>query len=260
MAPTSSRHERCKETDLVQSVARALEMLEMLQCHETVTIAEVAEHHGIHRATALRLLQTLECFGLVTRGQHRGEFRLGLKAFELGALYGQRSTLLRAARPVMRQLARATEATIDLALYDDGEMVLIESIAVRPVGRVGSPVGRRVIASATTTGKLHLSTLPEQEVEQVLARRGLPLMGPNSITDRDRFFEELARVRMTGYAVNDEETDTNVRFVGVPINLPEVQTSPSLILGAQSHRLPLTSIPNVVKVLREAASAIAKVA
>lgn len=260
MTITSGGKPARRGTDPVQSVARALELLDALQREEQMTIGELADLHGVHRATTLRLLQTLERFGYVTRGQSRGEFRLGLKAYELGATFSERFDLLRAARPVMRQLAGATGETIDLALYDNGEIVVLESIAERPLRRVGSPVGRRAAATCTTTGKLHLAALPLPEVDRVLAARGLPRIGPKSITDRAQLLAELARVRADGYAVNDEETDANVRFVGVPIELPDRADRPGLILGAPLHRLPSSAFPRIARLLHEAAHRIADVA
>jgi DNA-binding IclR family transcriptional regulator len=260
MTATSDHREARKSLDPVQSVARALELLEALQQREYVTIGELAEIHGVHRATTLRLLQTLERFGYVTRGRTRGEFKLGLKLFELGAVFSERYDLLRAARPMMRHLASATGETVDLALYEDGEMLLIESIAARPGVHVGSTAGRRASATCTTTGKLQFAAMADHEIERVLADRGLPQIGPKSITNRDQLFAELARVRANGYAVNDEETDVNVRFVGVPIHLDGDPRRPCLILGAPAHRLPLTNVPRIARMLKEAAGHIADVA
>lgn len=257
---TAASDQRQDRPDPVQSVARALELLEALRERESVTIGELAQLHGVHRATTLRLFQTLERFGYVARGEARGEFKLGLKAFELGALFADRDDLLRAARPMMRHLASATGETVDLALYEDGDMLLIESISARPTQRVGSPVGRRVAAACTTTGKLRFAKMPDHELHDVLSARGLPQVGPKSITSREALLAEVARVRRAGYAVNDEETDVNVRFVGVPIELPNDPRTPCLILGAPAHRLPLSSVPRVAKLLRDAAVRIADVA
>ncbi len=254
------RSNRHSGSDPVQSVARALELLDVLQRQESATISELAELQGVHRATTLRLLQTLERFGYVTRGEHRGEFRLGLKLYEMGAVYAERSDLLQAARPMMRHLALKTGETIDLALYHNDATLLIESIAARPGVRVGSDIGRRSSPTCTTTGKLHFAALPWADVEQMLAIHGLPRLGPKSITDPQRFHAELERVRSNGYAVNDEETDPDVRFVGVRIKLPGDRSTPSLILGAPKHRLSLAAIPGVATMLADAAEQIAGVA
>jgi DNA-binding IclR family transcriptional regulator len=246
--------------DPVQSVSRALEILDVLHRQEIATIAELAAMQGVHRATTLRLLQTLERGGYVSRGEHRGEFKLGIKLFELGHAFADRSDLLRAARPMMRHLAQKTGETIDLGLCQNHETLLLESIALRPGARVGSTVGRRHAATCTTTGKIHLSMLPRTEVIRILSRQGLPKLGPKSITDPRSFLAELAKVRENGYALNDEETDANVRFVGVPIRLPGGASTSSLILGAPAERLTNASIPQVVRILQEAAACISDVA
>ena len=260
MTDTSSWRQARRSTDPVQSVARALELLEALRDREYVTIAELVRLHGVHRATTLRLLQTLEHFGYVTRGRNRGEFRLGPTLYELGAVFGERSELLRAARPVMRHLAATTGETIDLALFDCGEVVIIESIAAQPSCRVGSPIGRRVAAPCTTTGKLYLASMPPHAVARELATHGLPRVGPKSITDRAQLLGQLAQIRATGYAVNDEETDANVHFVGVSMRLPDCRGHLGLILGAPTNRLPPSAFPGVARMLNEAALRIAEVA
>src|SRR5450631_2759921 len=123
----SSRRSRRRVdgTGQVQSVQRALELIEALQQAETGQIGDLARLHGVHRSTTLRLLRTLEQFGYVRRGPARGEFRLGLRLFTLGMAASQQNELLQAARPVMRDLAASTGETIDLTLVDERDMVLL---------------------------------------------------------------------------------------------------------------------------------------
>jgi DNA-binding IclR family transcriptional regulator len=248
-----------RDTGPVQSVKRALELIDALQRVESADIGELADLHGVHRSTTLRLLQTLERFGYVTRGHGRGEFRLGLRLFELGLAASEQNELLGAARPIMRDLAEATGETIDLTLCDDGEMVMLESVAARPFGRVGIDVGRRVAAPGTTAGKLRLAAQPARDAERLVGKHGLPRIGPNSITDPHRYLAELETVRATGYAVNDEETDAGVRFVGVRIDLMAGQPVPALVLGAPKHRLPCEDYPRIAALLADAARRIAAI-
>ncbi len=248
-----------RESGPVQSVARALELIDALQHAESVDVGQLARLQNVHRSTTLRLLQTLECFGYVARGQARGEFRLGLRLYELGLAASEQNDLLGAARPIMRELAETTGETIDLTVCDQGDMLLLESIAARPFRRVGIKVGRRVASPGTTAGKLLLATLPAREVDRVVASNGLPRIGPKSITDPRRYLAELEHVRMTGYAVNDEETDAGVRFVGVPLALPFGQPRAALVLGAPLHRLPREAYPRVAALLEVAARRISSV-
>jgi DNA-binding IclR family transcriptional regulator len=241
----------------VQSVRRALELIDALQRVESAEIGELARLHDVHRSTTLRLLQTLEQFGYVTRGDARGEFRLGLRLYELGLAASEQNDLLQAARPVMQDLATATGETIDLTLCDHGDMLMLESIAARPFARVGLQVGRRVAAPATTAGKLMLAALPPREAAAFVTCRGLQRVGPKGITDVERYLAELEGVRATGYAINDEETDAGVRFVGVRISLSRWRPAPALVLGAPSHRLPRQAYPRIAAMLDVAAAQIA---
>jgi len=236
---------------------RALELIEALQRVESASVGELAGLHGVHRSTTLRLLQTLEHFGYVSRGPARGEFRLGLRLYALGLAVSEQNDLLGAARPIMRDLAESTGETIDLTLCDQGDMVLLESIASRPFARVGIEVGQRVASPGTTAGKLYLASLPPHDVERVVTSAGLPRVGPKSITDLPRYLAELEQVRATGYAVNDEETDAGVRFVGVRISLPAHAAGPALVLGAPTYRLPREAYPRVAALLEAAARQIA---
>ena len=241
----------------VQSLGRALELLEALQRHGPSKLEDLARMHGVHKTTTLRLLQTLEQFGYVARCRGRGEFQLGLRCRELGAVVDSRMARFSSARAVMNELAIATGETIDLAVYESGAMVLIESIAGRPAGRVGVSVGTRVPATCTTTGKLRLASMPASELERVLTTQGMAQRGPKSITDRGHFLAELERVRALGYATNDEESDAGMRFVGVVIDVPDIADCAALILGAPMRRLPRSEFPFIAEMLRTASEKIA---
>jgi DNA-binding IclR family transcriptional regulator len=201
----------------------------------------------------LRLLQTLERFGYVSRGQGRGEFRLGLRLYELGLTASHQNELLNAARPIMRDLAATTGETIDLTLCDGGQMVLLESISARPFARVGIEVGGRIACAGTTAGKLRLASLSATELEQALVKYGLPRTGPKTITDVRAYLEKLEEVRRVGFAVNDEETDAGVRFVGVRITPTTGLAHSVLVMGAPTRRLPREAYHRVATLLGAAA-------
>lgn len=252
---TGSRPSK-KEAGGVQSLARALEVLEVLQQEGQARVDALAQFHGVHKTTTLRLLQTLERFGYVARGQDRGEFRLGLKFYEMGVTVSERLGLLIAARPVMRDLAASTGETIDLAVCEGYGMLLIESMTERATGPVGTKVGHRAPATCTTTGKNFLASLTTEDLDRFLQSQELPRLGPKSIVCHDRLLEDLDRVRSLGYATNDEESDAGLRFVGVPVPRPGWTNCPTLILGAPSTRLPRRDFPYVADMLHAAAEQI----
>ena len=96
-------------------------------------------------------------------------------------------------------------------------------------------------------------------MELIVQRTGLPSLGPNSITDPRQYLAELETVRNTGYAINDEETDAGIRFVGVRIDLQSGRPGPALVLGAPKHRLARDDYPRIASMLAETARRIASV-
>ena len=168
-------------TSAVQSVMRATRVDRSLAARRIGQRGELASLHGVHRSTTLRLLQTLEHFGYVSRGQARGEFRLGLRLYALGLAVSEQNELLAAARPIMRDLAESTGETIDLTLCDQGDMILLES---SPAGLARSDRSRARMASpGTTAGKLYLASLPPYDVERLVTGAWSRGSAPKSITD-----------------------------------------------------------------------------
>ena len=67
----------------VDAAAKALELLNAFSFHDRrLSLAELAARTGIPRATAFRLLSTLEEAGFVVK--ESGDYRLGIKCFVLG--------------------------------------------------------------------------------------------------------------------------------------------------------------------------------
>jgi len=78
-------------------------------------------------------------------------------------------------------------------------------------------VGKREHLHSNSLSKAILSELDPDRAEAILGRRGMPAKTEGMITNRDELFDELGRVRDTGYAIDKEENVHGVRCVGTPI-------------------------------------------
>jgi IclR family pca regulon transcriptional regulator len=67
-------------------------------------------------------------------------------------------------------------------------------------------------------GKAILAFLPEERCEELIARIDFASRGPNTVTDPKAFREELARIRASGIALNDEELAYGLRSIAAPIH------------------------------------------
>ncbi len=126
------------------------------------------------------------------------------------------------AAPHLQRLAQNTGHTSNLAIRDDTDVILIDRMRGKP-GRYhhlefSLHVGSRIPSYCSATGKVLLAFLPQADLDDLLDRIELTPRGPRALTRRPALVAELAQVRRTGLAVNDEEMDSGLRAIAVPIS------------------------------------------
>src|SRR5699024_4121102 len=142
----------------IQSVDRALQILEFLTEESLLSTSDIARRLGVHRSTATRLLATLEQRDVVEQVADRGAYRLGLGVLRMAYPVYTRLDLARDSQVVCDALAEATQETANVAILDGGYAVTItQSAGQRMVGVAGQYVGQRAPLHATSTGKLLLA-------------------------------------------------------------------------------------------------------
>ncbi|NUR06571.1 MAG: IclR family transcriptional regulator [Nocardioidaceae bacterium] len=202
--PSGSRGSRGSR---VQSVDRAALLLRAVAAAEPdrTTAALLAETCGLNRATAWRLLTTLEEHHLVTCDRATGRWSVGPGLLEI-AQSSEADTLAQTGHAALEELSLATGETAALAVVGIGGLTYVDEVA--PSAIVAATwQGRTVPLHATSTGKAYLATLPDEEVDR-LTRDGLRRYTDTTITDADELRAELAATRRRGYGTCRGEYDT----------------------------------------------------
>jgi DNA-binding IclR family transcriptional regulator len=114
-------------------------------------------------------------------------------------------------------LAAETGEVAQFATEEHGRAVYLDKARGEQAVNTASTVGKREYIHCISLGKAMLAHLPEERVEGIVDRHGLPAQTPNTITDRETLFEELETTRERGYAVDDEEKIEGVRCVAAPL-------------------------------------------
>ncbi|MDN3260929.1 IclR family transcriptional regulator C-terminal domain-containing protein [Streptomyces sp. CSDS2] len=183
--------------DFVESLARGLTVLTVFgEGRPALSLTDVARATGLSRATARRALLTHEHLGLVAAAAHDDRaFTLTPRVLDLGFPPLSRTTLPRLAQPHLRALAdRVREPAALAVLTADGtEVQYTAGTDTSGVLTVRIPVGARLPAAATSLGRV------------LLADTDGPLP------------PELAEVKAQGYALADEELESGLRSVAVPV-------------------------------------------
>jgi DNA-binding IclR family transcriptional regulator len=241
----------------VQSLQRALVLLDAIAAAAPrgVTVAELALTCGINRATAWRLLATLEGHGIVERDPATSRYEIGYAVPRLAAASGVDGVVRRAHHVLERVCAQTGEAAI-LALARRSGLVYVDEVAPPSVLTVNW-LARPVPLHATSTGKAWLAWLPEPEARGLL---GPVLEGftDATVTDFGRLFGELAQIREQGYAVSAGELEPALFGVSAPV-LHAGDQRPLAVcsIWGPADRLPRSRLEALGSVAMDAAVAVA---
>lgn len=207
-----------KET--VTSLLRGLDVLGVLGASERpLSLAEVARLAGTTRATARRLLLTLEQIGYVaTAGP---TFWLQPKVMELGDAYLDGLRLPEIAHPHLASLAERVRDTCSLTVLDGDTVVYVDRVKAPRMMTVNIAIGTRLPAYAMSSGRVLLSDLPDDRLAAFLdGLRAEPITGYTR-TARAELASMVERAGRDGYAIADQELDPALRSVAAPVRGPD---------------------------------------
>ena len=207
-----------KSEYIIQAVSHALDLLE--QFHDDVDelgVTELSKRLKLHKNNVFRLLATLESRGYIEQNRATENYRLGLKALELGQTFIKQMGLLRQARPILDRMVEECNETSYVAIFKENHIVYLDVVETNLTVRVVSRVGSRLPAYCTASGKVHLAFMSDEELEATLAEQKLVQHTPTTLADLGKLKAELANVREKGYAIDNEELDPGVRCLAAPI-------------------------------------------
>ncbi|MFC7495645.1 MULTISPECIES: IclR family transcriptional regulator [unclassified Nocardioides] len=235
----------------VQSVDRALTILEVLARVGEAGVTEVAVELGVHKSTAFRLVTTLESHRLVEQTSDRGRYRLGVGVLRLAGATTARLDLVQEARPVCRQLAADTGETVNIAVLSDRSALYLDQVAGSSALQPHNWVGQHIPLHATSNGKVLLSGLADDRLTEVLG--SLSRYTPLTITTKAKLREELGRVREQGYAVAVDELEEGLTAAAAPVRNAHGDVVASMSVSGPSFRLGPDRVGDVVPKLVAAA-------
>src|SRR6478735_6936576 len=240
----------------VQSVDRALTILEVLARVGEAGVTEIAGDLDVHKSTAFRLVSTLEAHRLVEQTAERGRYRLGVGVLRLAGATTARLDLVQEARPVCRQLAAETGETVNIAVLSEKSALYLDQVAGSSALQPHNWVGQHIPLHATSNGKVLLSGLSSDEVDSRLPR--LPSYTTDTVTSRARLRRELAEVRDQGYAVAVDELEVGLTAIAAPIRNAHGDVIASLSVSGPTFRLGEPRVKELVPVVQDAADEVSR--
>lgn len=241
----------------VQSLTRALDLLEALGRLGEARLSDLAEEAGLHPSTVHRLLGTLSARDFVAQDGRSGRYRLGGAVIALAQDAAKHTGKLRAvARPHLEAIRDVCGETVNLVVLEQGGAVCVEQAEGTRRVRMNMALGRGFAAHSVASGKAFLAY--SKDWRAALGRdEPYQRMTPHTKVTADALEAEFVAIRETGVSVEREENEIGVTCLAVPIFGTSLTPIAAISVCAPTTRL-LEMQPSLTRLLRAHASRLSR--
>lgn len=211
------------ETNLVQSVDRALRIIEFLAENPTgAGITEISKSLGLSKGTVHRLISTLKERDFAYQSSNTQLYRLSYKILYLYNCISNNIDMFKVSRPIIRKFADKVDATVHLATLDEKRSNIVYIDRIEPMNSqklfvMSSRVGKKAPCYCTAAGKMLLSQYSDDEIRDIMKGEEYKTYTDKTIKNIDEFLEEIHKVRKQGYALDENEYDHGIICISIPI-------------------------------------------
>lgn len=223
------------EPRTVKAVETTCEIIDALKKLDGAGVTELSNYLDRSKASVYSHLATLKQGELVKK--EGGEYNLSFRFLGISEHIKNQSRIYEAARKKVDELAKVTNTRVQLVIEEYGMAVCVYVARADHSVRSHTGIGERGYLHSTASGKAILALLSQEHIEEIIDKRGLPEVTPNTITDRQALYDELKEVQETGIAFNDEESLIGLQGIGAPIKCPNMSVS-----GAISVSKPMSGL------------------
>jgi len=207
---TTADKESAHSSMYIKSLRKALDVLEIVvQAPEGLSAQAISRELQLPYATTFRFLYTLRQEGYLTYHETQKLYRAGPALLRLYRPITQQISLGRIVYPYLAQLSGQVQETVHLAIRQSSDVVYLDTILAPGSFMMYTPVGTRAPLHATALGKVLLAFSPDVEIHNILKDYQFTKITPNTITSKEMMWQEIARIRQQGYALDEKEASPN---------------------------------------------------
>ncbi len=243
----------------IQALARASAIIDVIAAggEEGVGLSEISKATALNKTTAFKLLATLVTLRFIDQDRHSRRYRLGLRNIELGRIVQDHLHIPHLARPILTELCRKTNETVNLGLPDLLNLMVIDSFQGSQILHATTYAGWRFQYHCTALGKAFMAQGDASMRQTIYDSCGLPKKTTKTITDIDSLEAQLNRCQVQGYAVDLEENEIGVNGIGTSIIDGLGEVAAAISVAGPSIRLTEDVIKQIVPDVMAAANSIA---
>jgi DNA-binding IclR family transcriptional regulator len=241
-----------------QSVARAVDILELLSENGTLGVRDIARRMDLSPTIVHRLLSTLASTGFAERAPDTQKYRVGYRAFRIGCSFLSQNDLDRASTPELVALAEQHQVNSFLGVLRDHAVVYLKVVKSNGPIVINNAPGSLAPPHSTAFGKVLLAALSDKQVAEVMGREPYKKLTKKTKTSLRALLSELNEVRQTGIAISDEENLNNVYSAGAAVRDATGTVIASLSGAIPRQGLTKRDIDNLCGWVKDAADSVSR--
>lgn len=244
---------------LISSVKKAMDLLKLFTAERPeLSLTELSSHMELHKSSVYRILGTLAEAGFVEKDQVTNKYRLGLIFLELANHVLNRYDFRDRVKPYLEELAKKTGEIIHLTILDGADIIYLDKKGQAQPLTVATEIGGRGPAYCSAMGKVLLAGLTRQELKKTLGEGLLKKRTSNTITEMPRLAAELAKVKLQGFATDNEEAFTGIRCVAAPLKRKNGEVIAAISATVPKQRMGKERIIGIGQLVKETAQLISE--
>ena len=245
-----------RATDFVESLDRGLRLLQVFgERAAPMTLSEIANAAGLPRATARRILFTLQHGGFVSSDGKL--FAMTPQVLTLAGSYLRSNQLVAVLQPVLDEISAAAQEISSLAVLDRDGVVFIARASPTRIFTGGVDIGYRLPAFCTAVGRVMLARFADAELKDKLGAMRREALTPETVTDPKRLLAAIAADRKQGYSLVDREAEPHFRSIALPIKRSDGVIVGAINICAHVDRIPTQEmVKRFLPLLREGAASV----
>lgn len=247
-------HDPASSGQRINALVKGFNIIEALNGRDGIGVSELARAIDMPTSTVHVYLQTLEELGYVIAEDN--EYRLSLRFLDIGSRVRSHLDVFAAARGEMIDLCKQTGETVGIGVIENDKRVQLWQVEGEDAVNDKIHVGEHTYLHWTSLGKTLLASRPDDEIDRIVDRQGLPRATEKTITNRDELFEEVEQIRRQEFTIEDEERKIGIRSVSVPLTDVDGNTVAALGINAPKNKLTPRKCSEYVSRLKRKANVI----
>ncbi|MFD0715996.1 IclR family transcriptional regulator [Paenibacillus sp. GCM10027626] len=207
-----------KQSPKVKSADRVLDIFELFTGEkESYNLTEISKELNMPSSSAYQILQNMLSRGYLETDSSGKQFRLGNKIFEIRVQHRQSTSMTAEFYQIAGKIVEDLKENVMLGVRSEDKVVYIAEKLVDQPLRIMTNLGSVLPLHASASGKMLLSRMPEEKIDQLYRGKKLPIYTGKTIATLEELKKELEVVRERGLAYNIGESVEGIHCMAGPV-------------------------------------------